>query len=120
MSKTVATYGDLIKFCNGEKPTKIHLSQLLNILIVNMAMSCNTSKLVVDVARLQEQFPETINATFDSIGRLVNDAIHALISPNDDTFEQLETLFSINNNLLGDLHHGLVKTGENRWILNQR
>lgn len=101
IDNTIATYGQLVKFCRGQKPVKINLKHPLNILIVDTATSRSTSKLVSDVATLQLTFPKVIDSIFDAMGHLVDNAVETLADENaDDQYEKLEQLFTINNNLL--------------------
>lgn len=102
IDNTIATYGDIIRFCKGQDPTKIHLKHPLHIMIVDTAITRSTSRLVAHVGQLQETFPSTLNAIFEAMGNLVDDAVKLFTTENDETeaYEKLATLFGINNNLL--------------------
>jgi len=100
IDNTIATYGDIIKFCKGQEPEIIHLKKPLNIMIADTAITRSTSRLVAHVAQLHETFPATMNAIFESMGNLVNEAVNVLVKEEDDEYEKLSTLFTINNNLL--------------------
>lgn len=66
IDNTIATYGNLIKFCRDQEPNKINLKHPINILIVDTATTRSTSKLVHDVAVLQSTFPKvSIQATYN-------------------------------------------------------
>jgi len=100
IDNTIATYGNMIKFCRGQEPITIYLKYPLNILIVDTCTSRSTSKLVSDVATLNSTFPTVIGPIFDAIGNLVQEAVKILSLENNDEYEKLEQLFTINNNLL--------------------
>lgn len=100
IDNTIATYGDIIKFCKGQEPEKIHLKRPIHIMIVDTAISRSTSRLVAHVAQLQETFPSTLNSIFDAMGHCVEDAVKVLAAEDDEEYEKLASLFSINNNLL--------------------
>lgn len=100
IDNTIATYGDIIKFCKGQEPEKIHLKRPIHIMIVDTAISRSTSRLVAHVAQLQETFPSTLNSIFDAMGHCVEDAVKVLAAEDEEEYEKLSSLFSINNNLL--------------------
>lgn len=100
IDNTICTYGKLVKFLRGQTPEAITTCTQIDILIVDTKVSRSTSQLVAKVAKFKDRFPYLAKSIFDAMGHLVNDVVGILEKANEDSFEELNSLVEVNNNLL--------------------
>lgn len=104
VDNTVCTFGQLVKFARGSKPSVLSLKVPLNVLLINTAVNRSTATLVQSVANLKQAHPEVIEHILNAMGSVVDDVVDVVTNdqPPDsiEYFSKLERLVSINNNLL--------------------
>lgn len=100
IDNTICTYGKLVKFLRGQQPEAIKTCTKIDILIVDTKVTRSTSQLVAKVAKFKERFPDLASSIFTAMGHLVNDFIGILENSNEKSFDELNSLVEVNNNLL--------------------
>lgn len=90
LDNTICTFGNIVKFYKGIAPIEVHLSNPLNILLVDTKISRSTAKLVEKVANLRNDHPKLVDHIMSAMGELVEDAVTILekYSNDLDNFEK--------------------------------
>lgn len=103
VDNTVCTFGQLVKFSRGSKPSMLSLQAPLNVLLINTGVNRSTATLVQNVANLKQSHPEIIEHILNAMGSVVDDVVGVVTNDPPESIEyfpKLERLVSINNNLL--------------------
>lgn len=105
VDNTVCTYGGILRFVKGQGFQSLRIQKPLNILLVDSRVTRSTADIVAKVRHLAEEFPQLIEAIWQTCEQLVNSAVplyESFGNAQDDSqkFEKLERLFQINNDLL--------------------
>lgn len=105
IDNTICTYGQLIKFIRGQTPVPIKMNGKIDILLVDTGVSRSTSHIVAKAANFKNKYSNVANSIFDAMGYLVDDVVNILESTKheDEKYQELSLLVSVNNNLLRSL-----------------
>lgn len=103
LDNSICTFGNVVKFYKGAPLINVQLKSTINILLVNSGVSRSTAKIVKQVADLRNDYPTMINHIIDAMGELVENVEKVLedaTSNDEQKYEKLKLLWSLNNNLL--------------------
>lgn len=105
LDNTVCTFGNVVQFTkNPKRFVDIAVNSTINIMLVNTAVSRNTSEIVRKVRELKSDHSQLIDHVLAAMGTLVDDVVEILENKNaasdEENYLKLKRLISINNNLL--------------------
>jgi mevalonate kinase len=97
VDQAISTYGGIIIYNKKTGLTRLEASSPIPIVIGNTGIERNTGRLVDQVRKLKQKYPQTVDLIFQSAGELSLQAIDALQQSN---ITSLGNLMNINHGLL--------------------
>ncbi|MEM1517829.1 MAG: mevalonate kinase [Nitrososphaerota archaeon] len=93
----VSTYGGVISYRRGSKPTKIEIKKPISLLLIDVGTPRRTGDMVRHVSLLREQYISVFEKIRETVEEITSECELALIN---NRYERLGDLLMINHNLL--------------------